>query len=88
MLEGLVLLTEAAEQAALSRILRNFHPALPWSGRTYTRRRHRDACDIPLDISRDELLCRMRTFGGNHYGISPAINLHGVAFTATSPEST
>ena len=62
--------------------------ALSWSGRTNTRRSYRQACDIPLDISRDELWHRMRAFGGNHYGIAPAINLHGVTFTATPPEST
>ena len=60
--------------------------ALPWSGRTNTRRRYKEACDIPLDISRDELQRRMRAFGGNHYGIAPAINLHGVIFTASSSE--
>ncbi|OAF06949.1 hypothetical protein AYJ54_18595 [Bradyrhizobium centrolobii] len=60
---------------------------MPWSGRTNTRRSYRDACEIPLDISRDELWRRMRAFGGNHYGISPTISLHGVAFTATSPEN-
>ncbi|MDN3273003.1 formyltransferase family protein [Frankia sp. RB7] len=62
--------------------------ALSWSGRANTRRRYKDACDIPLDISRDELWRRMRAFGGNHYGIAPAINLHGVTFTASPPEST
>ncbi|MET4390982.1 methionyl-tRNA formyltransferase [Bradyrhizobium sp. F1.4.3] len=61
---------------------------LPWSGRTNTRRSYKDACDIPLDISREELWRRMRAFGGNHYGIAPAINLHGVTFTATFPETT
>jgi methionyl-tRNA formyltransferase len=61
---------------------------LPWSGRTNTRRSYKDACDIPLDISSDELWRRMRAFGGNHYGIAPAINLHGVTFTATFPETT
>jgi len=62
--------------------------ALSWSGRINTRRSYRQACDIPLDISRDELWRRMRAFGGNHYGIAPAINLHGVTFTASPPEST
>ncbi len=61
---------------------------MPWSGRTNTRRSYRNACDIPLDISREELWRRMRAFGGNHYGISPVINLHGVTFTATAPETT
>jgi methionyl-tRNA formyltransferase len=62
--------------------------ALSWNGRTNTRRRYKDACDIPLDISRDELWRRMRAFGGNHYGIAPAIHLHGVTFTASPPETT
>jgi len=62
--------------------------AQSWSGRTNTRRSYRQACDIPLDISRDELWRRMRAFGGNHYGIAPAINLHGVTFTAAPPETT
>ena len=62
------------------------HRTIPWSGHTNTRRKYRNACEIPLDISRDELLRRMRAFGGNHYGMSPTINLHGVTFTATSPE--
>jgi hypothetical protein len=61
--------------------------ARPWCGRTNTRRGYRDLCDIPPDISRDELSRRMRAFGGNHYGISPTINLHGVTFTATFPET-
>jgi methionyl-tRNA formyltransferase len=60
---------------------------MPWSGRTNTRRSYRNACDIPLDISREELWRRIRAFGGNHYGIAPAINLHGVTFTATLPET-
>lgn len=61
--------------------------AMPWSGRTNTRRNYRQACEIPLDISPDELSRRMRAFGGNHYGVAPVINLHGVTFTATSPEN-
>jgi hypothetical protein len=60
---------------------------MPWSGRTNTRRSYRNVCDIPLDISREELWRRMRAFGGHHYGIAPAINLHGITFTATVPES-
>ncbi|WP_298880051.1 formyltransferase family protein [uncultured Bradyrhizobium sp.] len=61
--------------------------AQSWSGRTNTRRSYKQACDIPLDISSDELWRRMRAFGGNHYGIAPAINLHGVTFRASPPES-
>lgn len=63
------------------------HATMSWSGRTTTRRNYRNACDIPLDISRDELLRRMQAFGGNHYGISPTINLHGVSFVASPSET-
>jgi methionyl-tRNA formyltransferase len=67
MLEGLVLLTEAAEQVALSWI---------WQDLTV-----RPVADI------EELHAIESSFGGNHYGISPAVNLHGVTFTAMLPES-
>ena len=42
-------------------------------------------CDIPLDIHKDELDRRLKVFGGNHFGISPTINLHGVEFRAVLP---
>jgi hypothetical protein len=71
MLEGLVLLTEAAEQVALSRI---------------SRSRRQDLTLRPVaDI--EELHAIESPFGGNHNGISPAVNLHGVTFTAMLPES-
>jgi hypothetical protein len=58
------------------------HAALQWGDRTYSRRAYRAICDIPLDFSKDELDRRLRVFGGNHWGMSPAINLHGVEFRA------
>ena len=51
-------------------------------GRKYSRRDYRAMCEIPLDITRDELDRRIRVFGGNHFGMSPTINLHGVEFRA------
>ncbi len=62
-------------------------PALPikWGSRKYSRRAYRAICDIPLDIPKDELDRRIRVFGGNHFGICPTINLHGVEFRAVSP---
>jgi methionyl-tRNA formyltransferase len=51
-----------------------------WSPRKYSRRAYRALCDIPLDITRDELERRMRVFGANHFGIAPTIRLHGVEF--------
>ena len=39
-------------------------------------------CDIPLDISKGELERRLEIFGGNSFGVSPSIRLHGVEFRA------
>jgi methionyl-tRNA formyltransferase len=55
---------------------------LQWGSRKNSRRAYQAICDIPLDISREELVRRMRVFGGNHFGMAPTINLHGVEFRA------
>jgi methionyl-tRNA formyltransferase len=57
-------------------------PALPirWGNKKYSRKTYRAMCDIPLDISKSELDRRIRIFGGNHFGMSPTINLHGAEF--------
>jgi methionyl-tRNA formyltransferase len=62
-------------------------PILPltWGSKKYSRRAYRAICDIPLDIPKDELDRRIRVFGGNHFGVSPTINLHGVEFRAVPP---
>ena len=59
-------------------------PALsvPWANRKYSRKCYRAMCDIPLDISRSELERRIEIFGGNYFGVSPSIRLHGVEFRA------
>ena len=64
-------------------------PVLPieWGSRKYSRRAYRAICDIPLDIPKDELDRRLKVFGGNHFGISPTINLHGIEFRAVLPGS-
>jgi len=51
------------------------------------RRAYRQICDIPLDIPKDELERRLSVFGGNHFGMCPTINLHGVEFRAVLPQS-
>jgi hypothetical protein len=63
--------------------------ALPvrWGSRKYSRRAYRAICEIPLDIPRDELARRLEVFGGNHFGICPTINLHGIEFRAVVPPS-
>ena len=59
-------------------------PALPvqWSNRKYSRKCYRKMCEIPLDVSKSELELRLKVFGGNHFGVSPTIRLHGVEFRA------
>jgi methionyl-tRNA formyltransferase len=58
---------------------------IPWGPTKYSRRAYRAICDIPLDISKPELDRRIKVFGGNHFGIAPTINLHGIEFRAVSP---
>jgi methionyl-tRNA formyltransferase len=57
-----------------------------WDRRKNTRRRYAAICDIPLDISKNDLHRRIRIFGENHFGVSPTIKLHGVEFRAVHPE--
>ena len=59
--------------------------SLQWGSRKYSRRAYRTMCDIPLDIPKDELQRRIEVFGGNHFGMSPTINLHGIEFRAVMP---
>ncbi|MBV8925160.1 MAG: methionyl-tRNA formyltransferase [Bradyrhizobium sp.] len=56
--------------------------SLSWGPRRNSRRAYQAICNIPLDISREELERRLKVFGGNHFGIAPTIHLHGVAFRA------
>ena len=64
-------------------------PPLPieWGSKKYSRRAYRAICNIPLDIPKDELNRRMGVFGGNHFGMSPTIKLHGIEFRAVMPPS-
>ena len=62
--------------------------AIKWGGRKYSRRDYRAICDIPPDIPKDELDRRLRVFGGNHFGICPTVNLHGIEFRAVLPPAT
>ena len=62
-------------------------PMLPikWGAKKYSRRAYRAICDIPLDIPKDEFDRRLNVFGGNHFGMCPTINLHGIEFRAVLP---
>jgi methionyl-tRNA formyltransferase len=57
-------------------------PPLPlrWSDRKSTRQMYVSACDIPLDISKDELELRVRAFHDDFRGIPLTITLHGMKF--------
>ena len=75
------------------RSVRNPDPEPPpvrpiqWGATKYSRRAYRRICDIPLDIPKDELERRLSVFGGNHFGMCPTINLHGIEFRAVLPQS-
>jgi len=58
--------------------------SLQWGNRKNSRRAYQAICNIPFDITKEELDRRLRVFGGNHFGISPSINLHGVEFRAVA----
>jgi methionyl-tRNA formyltransferase len=58
--------------------------SVEWGRRKYSRRNYLSLCEIPLDISKDELDRRMRVFGGNYFGVTPSIKLHGIEFRAVA----
>ncbi len=43
------------------------------------------ACDIPPDISKEELNCECRAFHDDFRGITPTITLHGMTFRLDAP---
>jgi methionyl-tRNA formyltransferase len=57
-----------------------------WGQRKNTRRGYAAICDIPLDISKEDLHRRLEIFGENHFGMAPTIKLHGVEFRAVRRE--
>ena len=58
--------------------------SVAWGRRKYSRRNYLSMCEIPIDISKDELDRRMRVFGGNYFGVTPSIKLHGIEFRAVA----
>jgi len=71
----------------LARPLATSAAALPvlqvrWNGLKNTRCRYAAICDIPLDISKEDLDRRLEVFGDDHFGMAPTIRLHGVEFRA------
>lgn len=61
-------------------------PILPleWSGRKSTRQMYKEICEIPADVSRDELELRVRAFHDDFRAIFPTITLHGIRFQAVA----
>jgi methionyl-tRNA formyltransferase len=55
---------------------------LHWGTKKNSQRAYRAMCDIPIDISKEELEHRLKIFGGNYFGVTPTIHLHGVEFRA------
>jgi methionyl-tRNA formyltransferase len=53
-----------------------------WSTRKSTRRMYASLCDIPADISKDELDRRMKAFHDDFRGMMPTVTLHGIKFQA------
>jgi methionyl-tRNA formyltransferase len=58
-----------------------------WSGQKSSRRHYAAMCHIPLDISKEEFDRRIKAFGGNHFGITPMVTLHGFQFALMSKGS-
>jgi methionyl-tRNA formyltransferase len=61
--------------------------SIQWSGRKSTRHLYMAMCDIPLDISKEELERRINVFGAGHFGIFPTIRLNGREFRYVGSKS-
>ncbi len=61
--------------------------AVAWKGRRTTRRKYAALCEIPAEISKEELERRIGVFGAGHFGLSPTITLHGRQFRYVAPEA-
>lgn len=63
---------------------------IQWSGRKSTRRLYAAMCDIPPDISKEELDRRIEVFGAGHFDLFPAVRIHGhrLCYASSKPEQT
>jgi methionyl-tRNA formyltransferase len=52
-----------------------------WDGGRSTRRMYAAMCEIPIDVSKEELERRIEVFGARHYGVDLTITLHGHKFS-------
>jgi methionyl-tRNA formyltransferase len=51
-----------------------------WSGQKSSRRSYAAMCDIAFDITKEELVRRIKAFGNNKLGMRPTVRLHGLEF--------
>lgn len=58
-----------------------------WSGRKSTRRMYEALCEIPADITKDDLDRRIAAFGEGHFGTFPTVTLHGHRFRLVDADS-
>ena len=94
--------TEGLEQLAFARLARIFwnlakplatqsrplaELPIKWTGRKTTRRQYASMCNIPANISKEELDRRIEVFGAGHFGLSPTITLHGHQFIYVAPKA-
>jgi hypothetical protein len=65
-------------------------PEIPirWCGRRGTRRSLATMCDLPHDISGEEMKRRIEIFGAGHFGTELTVTLHGHRFRYVGPETT
>lgn len=59
---------------------------ISWCGPRSTRRKYEAMCDIPPNISKEELERRLNVFGDGHFGIYPTITMNGHRFRYLKPE--
>ncbi|MGA2568121.1 MAG: formyltransferase family protein [Pseudolabrys sp.] len=59
---------------------------IKWSGTKSTSRMFAAMCDMPVDISKEELERRIEVFGAGDYGVDLTVTLHGRKFRYVPPE--
>lgn len=57
-----------------------------WTGTRSTSRTYAAMCDMPADISKEELERRIEVFGDGDYGVDLTVTLHGRKFRYVPPE--
>jgi methionyl-tRNA formyltransferase len=59
---------------------------IAWTGTRSTRQTYTAMCDMPADISKEELERRIEVFGDGDYGVDLTVTLHGRKFRYVPPE--